>query len=290
MSKQQSLITSIDDDQEEGEKVVSEPTQPLPTTALKRTADVDPPWAKAQAALPAVIEDPIFRLAEKGVSMEQLEKLIAMRDRERAYQAKSAFDQHFAEMQQAFSELGPAPKSKDVDGKYKYAPLNTLVKHYGSTIARFGFSFRFYEAEVDNGRLQVSVDISGYGHTVTNSKVMPVYEPDKIGQSGKSIMNVLQAEGVRSTYGQRYVFNAGFGLVSEYEDTDGMGFQDGVKYADWINPLQTENDLEALRALAKTSYDELKAQKDHDGASLIRTVYERRKADLERKGAGDAGV
>ena len=207
-----------------------------------------------------------------------------MRERQEEREAKKEFDLHFAKMQKGFSTLGPAPKTKDVDGKYKYAPINTLVKHYGPTIARHGFSFRFYETTLEDGRLQVFVDISGHGHTTTNSKVMPEYEPDKASQSGKAIMNVLQAEGVRSTYGQRYVFIAGLGLVSENEDTDGISVEVALKYAAYINPLQAEKNLEALREMGKKSYDELKAKKDHEGADEILAVYTKCKDALTAKG------
>jgi len=285
------LIKSIDEPVEEAARVVVPEEVDdggVENTSLKSAADItDPPWADdiwKDVPPPAVIqEDPIFRLAEKGIDMDKLERLIAMRERQEDRENKRAFDLHFAEMQHAFSALGPAPKTKDVENKYKYAPINTLVKHYGRTIAEHGFSFRFYETTLDDGRLQVFVDISGHGHTTTNSKVMPGYEPDTGGQSGKKIMNVLQAEGVRSTYGQRYVFIAGLGLVSENDDTDGLGFAEGVKYADYINALQAETDIADLREMGKNYYDQLKSEKDHAGAEVILAIYNKCKAALGGK-------
>ena len=296
--KQQTLIKSIDETPREVEAedagvyqvdITAEETAgdevrvEFNQTPLSANVD-NPPWADKHPPAPAVVqEDPIFRLAEKGVSMEQLEKLIAMRDREREYQAKRDFDLHFAEMQQEFSELGPASKTVKGD-KGMYADIRSLVKHYGTAIAYHKFSFRFYEKTLEDGRLEVFMDISGHGHTVTNSKVLPVYEPDKGGQSGKPIMNVLQAEGTRSTYGQRYVFVAGFGVVSENEDTDGaLTFDAALKYSEEIKALQAETNIETLNTTAKGYYDELKAKKDHEGADTIKAVYKHHKEALEKK-------
>lgn len=282
--KQQSLIKNVTED-EPREAAVKE-AGPTEEKQLWGVNADSPPWADVPATrtteVATPVEDPIFRLAEKGVSMDQLEKLIAMRDREREYQSKLEFDQHFAEMQEEFSEAGPAPRPKNVDGKYNYAPINTLVKHYGPIISRHGFSYRFYEHTLEDGRLEVFVDVSGYGHTKTNSKILPVYQPDTA-QSGKPIQNVLQAEGVRSTYGQRYVFIAAFGLVSEQDDTDGLGFEEGVKYADYINAMEACTTLADLKATAKKYRDELMAQKDLDGGQVILALFNRLKPPLEAK-------
>jgi hypothetical protein len=44
---------------------------------------------------------------------------------------------------------------------------------------------------------------------------------------GKTTANILQMRGIQSTYGQRYTFKAGFGIVIAGEDTDGDRLDEG---------------------------------------------------------------
>jgi hypothetical protein len=216
--------------------------------------------------------DRLIMLAIQGdADVVKLEKLIELKNREEARQAKREFDMHFAQMQ---AEFVPVARSKQGD-KGKYAPIEALQKQYGPIIAGHGFAYRWSEETIDD-KLRVILHISGYGHTETNHKDLPFYEPDKGSQSGKPIMNPLQAEGTRSTYGQRYTFRAGFGLIIEDEDTDGS-FDQGVAYAEYIRKLDDEQDPEKRRTLAAEMYRQLKKEGDHKGARVITNAYNRRK-------------
>jgi hypothetical protein len=233
--------------------------------------------------------DALIELAiSRDADMDKLERLIALKDQQEAKQAKAEFDRHFAEMQSALSRLGPAPRSKKGE-KGMYAPIEVLSRHYSKTISDHGFAFRFYEEPIEDGRLEVFCDVSGYGHTRTNSKIMPVYEPEK-SSGGRPIQNVLQAEGVRSTYGQRYAFIAAFGLVSEENDTDGepdFSWLDGVKYAEYINAIEAQTTIEDARAAGRDAYKALEEQHDERGMAMITQVTTAHKKYLATKNGVD---
>lgn len=220
--------------------------------------------------------DMLIKLAvDKNLDLDKLERLIELKNREDERVAKREFDEHFAAMQREFK---PVARSKDGD-KAKYAPIEALQKEYGPVISNHGFSYRWSEESLENDGLRVVLHISGYGHTETNHKDLPKYEPDKGAQSGKPIMNILQAEGVRQTYGRRYTFIAGFGLIIEDEDTDG-NFDEGVEYADYVRKLQEEADPKKLVALGRGMYSQLKKEGDMKGAMVIQKVTTKLKEQL----------
>lgn len=165
----------------------------------------------------AITNEQIMLKAVESGNVEALDRLLAMRAREEDRQARLEFERRFAEMQKEFA---PVQRKKKGD-KAKYVPLEVLQRTFNPIISKHGFSYRWDEESVGDGVLRSVLYISGYGHTVTTKKELPLYVPDKGGSSGKSIMNVLQAEGVRSTYGRRYTFVDGFGITIEDEDTDG---------------------------------------------------------------------
>jgi hypothetical protein len=111
---------------------------------------------------------------------------------------------------------------------------------------------------------------------------LPEYIPDKGSQSGKYIMNSLQAEGTRSTYGYRYTFKAGFGLTETDEDTNGniLNFSDAVVYADDIVWLKSCNSLEDLLTIFKKIVDKLKTNNDQIGKGVLTKVYTDLKKEL----------
>jgi hypothetical protein len=227
-------------------------------------------------ALPEDPNDRLLMLAIQGnLDVEKLSQLIELKNRQEERQAKQEFDRNFAEMQRQFR---PVARTKKTD-KAKYAPIEELQKEYGPIIADHGFSYRWSEDSLSDGGLRVTLHISGYGHTADNHKDLPVYEPDKGTSTGKPIMNSLQAEGARSTYGRRYTFIAGFGLIIEDEDTDG-NFDDGVAYSAYIRKMDEEKDQNQLLKLSREMYSQLKKEGDHHGAEVIMRAYNRRKGAL----------
>lgn len=214
-------------------------------------------------------------IASGSLTAHDLEVVVGLYREQQEREAKRVFDEHFAVMQ---AEFKPVQRTKKGD-KARYAPLDELQKEYGPIIAKHGFSYRWSEESIADGKLDVILTISGYGHSQSNHKILPAYIPDTGNTSGKPIMNDLQAEGARSTYGQRYTFIAGFGLIIEDMDSDGaLTFEDGLKYAAEITLIRESADMEQLQANFAMTYKKL----DTEGRQIISREKDKRKKELSK--------
>ena len=170
------------------------------------------PVGDKRVAMSTDFESPGDRLiamaVENGADVDKLEKLIALKNQEEERAARRAFDVNFTAMQAEFTPVG---KSKKGHG-YKYAPIETLQKHHNASITAHGFSYRWREEAIKAGKRCI-MRISGWGHSEENSFDIPPLE-------GTDRMNEVQVVGAMSTYGRRYTFISGFGIIIEDEDDD----------------------------------------------------------------------
>jgi len=214
----------------------------------------------------------LIRLAiDRDADIDKLERLIALRDREEAKNAKRDFDLAFAAMQSEFKAVGRSKQGYD----YRYAPIEVLQRAYGPIIADHGFSYRWREEAIENGGKRCIMTVTGHGHSEETSFDVPKID-------GTKQMNPVQVAGAMSTYGRRYTFIAGFGVIIDDEDDDAgsLSFDDGVSYSEYVNALEAETDLESLRQIGKQYHSQLKAAHDEHGAEVILAVYNKRKAEL----------
>ncbi len=118
---------------------------PLPTAAEVATERADQEAEEAQA--PAIIPGPspptvIERMMEKvignpDVDVDKLERVIAIYEKERDDKRRVEFHAHFAEMQ---AEIEPVARTKNVDDKFDYAPIEGIVEAVGKIGNGHGFS------------------------------------------------------------------------------------------------------------------------------------------------------
>lgn len=161
-------------------------------------------------------KDNLLQLAiNRDLDIEKFRELIALRREEEAYQAKKVFDFHFSEMQKEFT-----PIEKTEQGyEFKYAPLGFMIEKYGPIISKHGFTFCWKEETLGDGKLKdgkrVYIIISGWGHTEQKTYFDVPYVPPTKRQ------NDIQVAGTMSSYGERYTFKAGFGIIEIADDTDG---------------------------------------------------------------------
>ena len=215
----------------------------------------------------------LLKLAvDKDLDVEKFKALIDLQNQQEERHCKRDFATHFSEMQKEFT---PIKRSKKGD-KGNYSPVDELQKKYSDIISSHGFSYTWNEELLTDKSLKTTMTISGYGHEVSNSKVLPEYIPDKGSSSGKAIMNPLQAEGTRSTYNQRYTFKAGFGITETDEDTDGgLTFNDGVQYAEQANNINNCNTVDELKKVWTETWTKLGT--DSIGKQILTTVYNDKK-------------
>jgi len=180
-----------------------------------------------------------------------LEKLIDLRNREIDRQAKLDFEDNFAKLRKA---LEPVTRNKVNDFlKSKYATLDEMQDVCDPIIHEHGFSYSWREEPSDGGKI-VTMDITGYGHTRSNSFFCPSI-------TGNKGVNVLQEQGIMSSYGQRYTFKAGFGIRTKDADTDGQVTIDETMDS-YRENIENASDEEELKSAYKEAYEKYKADKD----------------------------
>ena len=159
-------------------------------------------------------EDKLLAMVLEKGNIEVLERFIALREREQERQAHLAFDEHFALLQ---ADLQPVVKSKiakNGDKKmYAYAPLDALQTACNPVIFKHGFSYTWREEALEEKAKRTILIISGWGWSRETSFDSPLI-------TGTNVQNAIQVAGAQSTYGRRYTFVAGFGIVLEGEDSD----------------------------------------------------------------------
>jgi hypothetical protein len=171
--------------------------------------------ARAPSTLPMTSDGFIGMVLSQPDSAEKvqlLRELIQMQNAERERICKENFDMHFAELRK---DLQHVTKNKINTGlKTPYASLDWLQDQCDATIFQHGFSYSWDEEALEEGRKCIIMNIYGYGHTKPIRWEAPAY-------SGNKGTNALQDAGIQSTYGERYTYKSGFGIVIKGEDTDG---------------------------------------------------------------------
>lgn len=148
---------------------------------------------------------------EKGADIDQLTKLMDLKERYEAANAKKAF---YAAMSKFQSMVPTIKKTSQVSFNttaYKFAPLGSIAEQIRDSMKDCGLSYRF-EQKLDKGIEITCVVTHIDGHS---EKTTITAEADKSG--GK---NSIQAIGSTVTYLQRYTLIGGLGLTTADDDID----------------------------------------------------------------------
>ncbi len=163
---------------------------------------------------PLTAEGLIAKALERGTPVDALERLLAMRREIQAENARNAF---FASLK-AFQATCPAiPRGREVknrDGtlRYRYAPLEDIVRAVSPVLRDNGLAYRL-NTEVADGHLVATCFIHhDMGHVESSQFRVPI---DRSAQ-----MNQIQQYGAAGTYAKRYAFCNALGILTADEDTD----------------------------------------------------------------------
>ena len=174
----------------------------------------------------------IARAIEKGVPIETMERLLAMRRELKAEAAREAFFLALAAFQ---SECPVIHKDEAVagrDGKvrYHYAPLEAIVSQVKTILFRHGFSYTL-DTEQPEGRL-IGICRAHHigGHTEETRMEVPV---------GSDYMTAQQMVGAARTYATRYAFCNAFGILTGDEDNDAQA-ENGAPHSEDAPPPADE--------------------------------------------------
>lgn len=176
--------------------------------------------APRSALLPAAIDAGalLAQGIQQGLSVDALERLLAMRRELQAEQARSDF---FTAMAQFQSQIPSIPKSQTArvqsakgSFSYHYADLASIQRAIAPQMAACGLSVTFDTVQ-DNGGYLIQAKVHhGAGHTETTTFRVPVDTTAR--------MNSAQAAGSALTYGRRYALCAALGIVTAEDDDDGQ--------------------------------------------------------------------
>lgn len=200
---------------------------------------------------------------EKGVNIEQLEKLLALKERWDAAQANKSF---LAAMSNFQKEVPAIDKKKLVNYpsktggnvNYKYAELGEIDETIKAPMAANGLSKR-WEIGEDGEKLICTCIISHVdGHTERTSM-----SSIKDGSGGKS---EIQSRASAITYLQRYTLIGALGLTTASEDNDGDGTPDIKPISqnfqqedtrEWLSEAKFNDGLKRIQSGEAGVYDAL---------------------------------
>ena len=205
------------------------------------------PMEKDSQQLSVVTPMQLLQMAvQQGTSVEQLEKLMALKERWEANEARKAY---FAALNEFKKNPPTISKNKDVshNGKfmYKHATLDQASKAIGEALAKVDISHHWDTEQMDGGKIRVTCVLT---HALGHSERTPLEaSPDTSGSK-----NAIQAVGSTVTYLQRYTLLAATGMAVENQDDDGKqgkkGMDDGV-LADFQSAIGELPDEPAAKVL-----------------------------------------
>jgi hypothetical protein len=159
-------------------------------------------------------ENLIARAIDKGLPLEQMERLLAMRmqlkqewAREQYFAALSKFQ---AQCPNIIKEKAVADKSGKI--RYHYAPLDVIVMAVKDALDRNGFSYTVTTKQDDK---QVTAECHSHhveGHSEVSAFTIPM-DP-------AAYMNESQKIASAMTYAKRYAFCNAFGIMTSDADDD----------------------------------------------------------------------
>ena len=163
--------------------------------------------------IPSLIEKAI----EKGLSVEHLEKLMILKERFDAIQAKKDFDEAMSIFQ---SKCPPIKKWKRGSVTSTgvivsmYAPMETIINETKDLREKCGFSFILESPVTEKGINATCIIKHISGHSEKSSMELPFI------RQTNSMSDAQVVAGTR-TFAVRYAFCNAFGIVPEGEDNDG---------------------------------------------------------------------
>lgn len=194
------------------------------------------------------VEGLISQAISTNVSVETMERLLALRNQIKAEAAKESFDTAMAQFQ---AQCPTIVKTKEVKTRggmvaYKYAPIESIVAQVKKPLQNNGFS---YKTQIDLTEKGVRATIRvthAAGHSEETSMEVPLGNKTEI-------MSLSQVTAAASTFAKRYAFCNAFGILTGDEDTDGAKFDDSDIAADVVpvvsydNPEEIPTDVTAQR-------------------------------------------
>lgn len=200
------------------------------------------PEPEAGALVRAETGDMLERLArDPNVSVDKLERLIAMRERVMAHTAKAAFDAAFTLMQADLPEISENGQIKKRDGSVqsRYAKLEDIQTAVKPVLKQHHFSIRHrteWPADKPNVIRVVGILSHEQGHSETSTFEAPMDKSD--------YRSDIQSMGSTVSYGRRYTMLDLLNITTRGADNDGQSGkaeqpEPPQGYPSWLSHLTT---------------------------------------------------
>lgn len=208
------------------------------------------------APTPPTPEMLIAQALEKGLSVETIERLLAMRKELKAEAAKEAYDEAMALFQ---AECPVIEKEKKVkfDTKaggsvdYFYAPMDAIVRQTKDIIAKHGFSYNFKTVEDVVGVTAICIVKHKMGHSDSSDFTVE--------RGGTQLMSAAQKTSGAATYAKRQAFCNAFGITTGDEDNDAVKSKEEAK-AEVLATQEQRNEIDRLAEQAGVTKAEVAAR------------------------------
>ncbi|MFA6006909.1 MAG: ERF family protein [Candidatus Paceibacterota bacterium] len=187
----------------------------LPTISVGATTMSVVPVEEKNASQSYSPEVLIAQAIDKGLPVETMERLLAMRTALKAEAAKEAFDEAMANFQAECPIVGKGKEVKNRSGvvMYHYAPLDSIVTEVKGIIGKHGFSYSIKTEIKENAVKVVCIVKHKGGHSELSDMEVPL-------ATRTEIMSAPQQTAATMTFAKRYAFCNAFGIMTGDEDTD----------------------------------------------------------------------
>ena len=223
-------------------------------------------------------ESLIGQAINKKVSVETIERLLAMRRELKQEKATEAYNFAMSRFQAECPIIKKAKKvlNKDKTLRYSYAPIDSIVRQVKNLIQKYGFSYTIDAIVDEKWVTAICKVIHDLGHSETSQFKIPI--------DSEAYMNQSQKFASALTFAKRYAFCNAFGILTGDEDDDSINTKTKEKKDDKkddkkiyqlaIEAVEKEEDVIVLNELIpKIQESKLynQAQKD----KLIKTINDK---------------
>ena len=164
---------------------------------------------------PATAENLMLKAIDKGVPVETMERLLAMRRELQAEAAKRRFDEDMAAFQGSCPTIKKTKEVKTKSGQvaYRYAPIESIVAQVKEKLNEYGFSYAV-KTETEPASVKSTVIAKHKeGHSEESSVQVPL-------GNKTDIMSQTQVVAAALTFAKRYAFCNAFGILTGDDDDD----------------------------------------------------------------------
>jgi hypothetical protein len=188
---------------------------------------------KTMALVPVDPQALLSQAIGKGLPLESIERLLAMRRELKAEWARERFFEDLPRFQAACPIIGKSKKAKGKNFNYSYAPMEEIVSQIKKPLEQFGFSYTIVTKQTGKAVTAICNAHHVDGHTESSEFTIPI-DPE-------AYMNDSQKIASAMTYATRYALRNAFGIVTGDLDDDGESTGDRTEQKTELRPPQARN-------------------------------------------------